>query len=86
MMLLVPAPAVIVPLLIVHTYLSPDTFATEAVFPVEAEHTTHGVLMAGLGQESVVIGTNRVPLDTGPQPFGLVTDTERDTLPVFPAV
>lgn len=88
MILLVPAPAVMVPLLIDHTYLLPDTFATDAVFPVEPEHTTHDVVMAGFGHGNGVMGTCSVALDTGPQSVGAgpVTDTDNDTSPVAPAV
>ena len=85
-MLFVPAPAVMVPLLIVHIYLLPETLAAEAVFPIEAEHTNHEVLIAGFGHGRGVIGIAKMPLETGPQPIGPVTETDKDTEPVDPAV
>ena len=85
-MLFVPAPVVMIPLLIVHTYLLPETLAAEAVFPIEAEHTNHEVLMAGFGHGRGVIGIVKIPLETGPQPVGPVTETDKDTEPVDPPV
>src|SRR5579862_357608 len=86
-MLLVPPPPVIVPLPIVHTYLSPAPPLPSirvAIFPVEALQTATGVLILGSGHGSAVIGIWRFPIAW--QPLLLVTVTVNPTEPEGPAV
>ena len=81
-MLLVPLPAVIVPLVIVHTYLAPvPALSTNAMLPVDELQTAAATVMEAFGQGCGLIGIERIP-GTGPQAEPLVTFTESPTKPV----
>ena len=83
-MLLVPEPAVIVPLVILHVYVAPaPALGTEAVLSVVPEHTDVAVVIVALGNGFIV--TNVLPDDAW-QPLLLFTLTDNVTEPDEPAV
>ena len=83
-MLLVPAPAVINPFVMLHAYLAPvPPFATEAVLPDDPAHTDVAAVIFATGYAEMV--TVLLP-DDALHPTALVTVTLRVTVPVDPAV
>ena len=82
-MLLVPAPPVIIPLLMVQTYVAPPpALGTEAVLPIELAQTEVG--------EAVIVEEGKGLMTTEVEPVTMqlpdVTCTERFTVPEAPAV
>jgi hypothetical protein len=80
---LVPVPAVIEPLVIVHAYaeLAPAS-GTDAELPVELEHTEDGAVIEALGGGFIVT----VVLEDAEQPLLFVTVMATVTVPDVPAV
>ena len=82
-MLLVPAPAVIVPLPMVHAYVAPTpAFATDATLPVEPDGTLTGAVMVAFGLGLMVT----FAVFVAEQLEALVTVSVRPTVPEAPAV
>jgi hypothetical protein len=83
-MLLVPPPAVIVPLLMDQAYLAPlPPLATDAVLPAEPAHTEAGAVMVATGSATTAI--DLLP-EEALHPTALITVTESVTEPDAGAV
>ena len=83
-MLLVVPPKVIVPLLMLHAYVAPvPAVATDAVLPVDKEHTDEAAVIDAFGAAAIVIV---FLADATLQPPLLVTVTDIVTVPDPPAV